>query len=528
VREAELGSRGAPSHVLWRYLPIAIATTTAVVAGPALIVTAAIPQRGIAVCFLSAALAAIGSLAFATVGAALWKRSSHSRDVLFSELMLWSWLRRNWAERRLSQQRELFEEASRTGSEIDIEKVLALSRLLEARDPYLHGHSRRVARHAVRVARTMGLSKEQVAQIRVAAEVHDIGKLFTPREILNNPGSLTDTEYAVIQEHPARGAEMLQGVGDAQITAMVRHHHERVDGYGYPDALRGAAIPIGARIIAVADTFDAITSARAYRSARSHKCALDALERESGLQLDAAAVTAFVTGYSSRRSIAAVTFLGSALQRLPFALQSASIGSLAPAIGVAGALVLAPVALNGTDTSSPWRAQPNRAQQAISSAAIRPSRVDVAVPGRDGLTRPNKGPAGARRAHPVASIGDPSRSEQPPTSGAETPGSSTTPHSSSQGPVGQAGGGGDSSAPPAGQTPAPSPTPSEPPVRVPSVTVPAVPPVATPAIPSVSTPSISTPTVSTPAVSVGSVSVPSVTIPSVTLPTVTTPSLPSR
>ena len=391
-------------------------------------------NEGSSVCFISAALAALGSLLFATVGAALWKRSSHSRDVLFSELMLWSWLRRNWAERRLSQQRELFAQARRTGSEIDIEKLLGLSRLLEARDPYVHGHSRRVARHAVRVARAMGLSKEQVAQVRVAAEVHDIGKLFTPRQILNNPGPLTDAEYTVIQEHAARGAEMLEGVGDPQITAMVRHHHERIDGYGYPDGLRGTDIPIGSRIIAVADTFDAITSARAYRSARSHKLALDVLERESGLQLDAAVVAAFVATYSARRSIVAVTFLGSGLQRLPFALQSASIGSLAPAFGVAGALVLTPVALNGTATSGPWRAQPNGAQQAIDSEANRPSREDVAAPAGDGLAGPSNGPAGARRARPVATIGDPSRGELPATSGDGAPGSSTAPNSQAQGP----------------------------------------------------------------------------------------------
>ena len=527
VPQPELGGHDVSSHELWRYLPISLAATAAVVAGPALIVTAAIPQRGIAVCFLSAALAAIGSLLFATVGAALWKRSSHSRDVLFSELMLWSWLRRNWAERRLSQQRELFEQACRTGSEIDIDELLRLSRLLEARNPYVHGHSRRVARHAVRVARAIGLSKEQVAQVRVAAEVHDIGKLFTPQEILNNPGPLTDTEYAVIQEHAARGAEMLEGIADAEITAMVRHHHERIDGYGYPDGLRDAEIPIGARIIAVADTFDAITSARAYRSARSHKLALDVLERESGLQLDAAVATAFIAGYSSRRSIAAVTFLGSGLQRLPFALQSASLGSVAPAVGVAGALALTPLALNGVATSSPWRAQAGRARQAISTEASRPRSVDVAVTGGERLASPSHGPTGARRAQPVASIGNPPRSERPAAGVENTPGSSTTPHSASQAPVSQAGGGA-SSAPPSSQAPAPAPTPAEPPASVPPVAVPTVPPVSTPAIPSVTTPSISTPTVSTPPVLVGPASVPPVTVPSVTIPSIATPSLPSR
>ncbi len=267
---------------------------------------------------------------------------------------------------------------------------------------------------------------------------------------------------------------------------MVRHHHERIDGYGYPDRLSGTEIPIGARIIAVADTFDAITSARAYRPARSHKLALDVLERESGLQLDAAVVAAFVAGYTSRRAIVAVTFLGSGLQRLPFALQSASIGSLAPAIGVAGALALTPVALNGTATSSPWRARPDRAQQSINSEASRPSNENVAFLEAADLRARATGPAVPRGAHPVASIGDPSRSEQPATGGAGTPGSSAAPGSASEAPSSQPGGGG-SSPPPSSQTPAPSPTPAEPPPAVPPVSVPAVPPVATPAIPSVST-----------------------------------------
>ena len=162
-----------------------------------------------------------------------------------------------------------------------------LSALLEARDSFTYGHSQRVTRHAERIATEMGLPAAEVAQVRTAAALHDVGKLHTPRDILNKPGRLTDEEFAVIRNHPGDGAEMSTSVGDPVITAMIRHHHERLDGAGYPDGLAGEAIPLGARIIAVADTFDAMTSNRAYRRAASHKRALDVLRAEAGKQLDA-------------------------------------------------------------------------------------------------------------------------------------------------------------------------------------------------------------------------------------------------
>ena len=136
----------------------------------------------------------------------------------------------------------------------------------------------------------MRLSPDDVAKVRTAAALHDVGKLHTPREILNKPGRLTDAEFALVQRHPGDGADMLRGIEEPEITAMVRHHHERLDGAGYPAGLTGQEIPVGARIIAVADTFDAITSSRPYRKAANHKRALDVLSREAGSQLDGAAV----------------------------------------------------------------------------------------------------------------------------------------------------------------------------------------------------------------------------------------------
>ena len=176
------------------------------------------------------------------------------------------------------------------GSELSRErrcKILQrLAAMLEAKDAYTLGHSRRVTRHAERIAREMGLSREDVARVRIAASVHDVGKVHTPRQILAKPGSLTPDELAVMQRHPADGARMVAEIGDPEITAMVRHHHERLDGSGYPDGLRGEEIPLGARIISVADTFDAVTSSRAYHGPRKHRRALDVISEEAGPRLD--------------------------------------------------------------------------------------------------------------------------------------------------------------------------------------------------------------------------------------------------
>jgi hypothetical protein len=160
---------------------------------------------------------------------------------------------------------------------------------------------------------------------------------------------------------------MLTGVGDAEIVSIVRHHHERMDGSGYPDGLAGAAIPVGARIIAVADTFDAITSNRAYRRAGTQKKALDILREEAGPRLDGEAVAAFRHRYSDRRSIASLAVATAVAQRAVIALQAAShglaastagIASILPALGVAGALSLSPgVSRQAHRVSSPAGAQ---------------------------------------------------------------------------------------------------------------------------------------------------------------------------
>jgi HD-GYP domain-containing protein (c-di-GMP phosphodiesterase class II) len=154
-------------------------------------------------------------------------------------------------------------------------------------------------------AERMQLSEHRVRIIRAAAELHDVGKMNTPWAVLHKPGPLTEVEIGLIELHPVDGAEIVSTLGDPELTAMVRHHHERLDRTGYPDGLAGEEIPLGARIIAVADTFDAITSTRPYRPPKTHRRALEILEEETGSRLDPAVVDAFRDCYSDRLALPA-------------------------------------------------------------------------------------------------------------------------------------------------------------------------------------------------------------------------------
>jgi putative nucleotidyltransferase with HDIG domain len=180
------------------------------------------------------------------------------------------------------------------------ELLAELAAELESRDPWTHGHSRRVAHHAAVIATRLGLSERRVRIVRAAAELHDVGKINTPRAVLHKPGRLTDVELGLIELHPVDGAEIVSTLGDPELAAMVRHHHERLDRSGYPDRLGAGEIPLGARIIAIADTFDAITSTRPYRPARTHERALDILVAEAGVRLDPVGVSAFCDYFAER------------------------------------------------------------------------------------------------------------------------------------------------------------------------------------------------------------------------------------
>jgi diguanylate cyclase (GGDEF)-like protein len=167
-----------------------------------------------------------------------------------------------------------------------------LAKAVDARDGFTGSHSDRVGELAARIARRLGVEETQIELTRVAASLHDLGKLAIPEEILRKPGTLNESERLVLQRHPQIGHRMLESLGVEPIADWVLHHHERWDGDGYPDRLRGDEIPLGARIIFVADAYDAMTSERVYERSLSPSEALEELERCSGSQFDPAIVDA--------------------------------------------------------------------------------------------------------------------------------------------------------------------------------------------------------------------------------------------
>ena len=167
------------------------------------------------------------------------------------------------------------------------EMVDALTTALDAKNSYMCGHSERVAMLSLLLASSMGLSASEQTRIHIGAHLHDIGKIGIPDVILNKKGRLTADEFGIICQHPAIGDNI---VGKLKlfhsVADIVRHHHERFDGKGYPDGLQGQEISLGARIVAVADAFDAMTSTRAYRTAFTLSQAIEETKRCQGTQFD--------------------------------------------------------------------------------------------------------------------------------------------------------------------------------------------------------------------------------------------------
>jgi HD-GYP domain-containing protein (c-di-GMP phosphodiesterase class II) len=172
--------------------------------------------------------------------------------------------------------------------------VVELVDAIEAKDLYTVGHVHRVGSIAFEIGKRMGLNPAQMRDLVLAAQMHDVGKIWTPDAILQKPASLTPAETEVMQEHAARGGEIAGRVRTLRAASpSVRAHHERFDGAGYPDGLRGEDIPLAARIVSVADTYDAMTTARPYRAALPHEAAIAEISRVRGTQLDPRCVDAF-------------------------------------------------------------------------------------------------------------------------------------------------------------------------------------------------------------------------------------------
>jgi putative nucleotidyltransferase with HDIG domain len=176
-----------------------------------------------------------------------------------------------------------------------LQGLQGLANALEAKDPYTRGHSGRVAVLARRIALALGWDEADAEVVAQAGLLHDIGKIGVPESVLGKPGPLTEDEWVVMRGHPVVGGQIVAPLDFFSDGALiVRHHHERFDGSGYPDGLAGRDIPAGARVVAVADVYDALTSSRPYRAALPEAVAVAELARQAGRTLDPDVVGAFL------------------------------------------------------------------------------------------------------------------------------------------------------------------------------------------------------------------------------------------
>jgi putative nucleotidyltransferase with HDIG domain len=175
----------------------------------------------------------------------------------------------------------------------EMSSLMDIVKKVEEKDRYTYMHSDRVAEYAAKIAKQLHLNAGQLGLIAEASYLHDIGKIHIPESVLNKPSRLTDEEFAIIKKHPADGAEMLKGTIYEELCPIIAQHHERLDGTGYPLGLKDDEILLEARIIAVSDTFDAMTEDRAYRKAFDVQYAMDELKRLVNIHYDEKVVSAF-------------------------------------------------------------------------------------------------------------------------------------------------------------------------------------------------------------------------------------------
>jgi len=469
-----------------RFFPLALLATLSVIVVPALVVVALSPLSGLADLLLSALLATGLSVAAGSAGAALWTRLPQSREIPFGDLMLWSWARRVRAERRLT---KVVDDSAPLGPDGELAQLRTLAVVFEARDGFSHGHSGRVARHAERIARRLGLPAEEIERIEAAAAVHDIGMVRVPRSVLarRSHPDLTAEERELIERHAVSGADQIAAVAGPEIANLVRHQHERIDGRGYPDGLAGDEIPLGARIVAVADRADELIAPASQRARRGRRNALDELSAAAGSELDPEVVAAFVAYYSGTRSIAGVALAATAPQRAVrwlVAAPGATLGAAGAPVALqsmcaAGATVLAGACLTGLPALSPERdGDRPAAGQVAGQSPTGASDGDQLAAAPDatggGESRPDGDRAPGRRG---SGRGDAPSSDTPQGPATTSPGSGGAPTAP------QGGGGGSGGAPPstggggggAGETtPVPSTNPS-PPVEVETPQLPSAP-----------------------------------------------------
>ncbi len=198
-------------------------------------------------------------------------------------------IERNFERKRLEHKKNSPQKAT-----VLLKTIKALIAALEAKDPYTSGHSMRVARHARKMAIALDLSEEEQFTLELAAILHDIGKIGMPDHILNKASHLHELEYRIAKEHPVIGSNIVGKIDELkEVAAIIRHHHERYDGSGYPDGLQGEVIPRLARILAIVDAYESIISRRVYKAAKSPEEALQEIAKSAGTQFDPHLVEVF-------------------------------------------------------------------------------------------------------------------------------------------------------------------------------------------------------------------------------------------
>ncbi len=193
---------------------------------------------------------------------------------------------------------ENLKRAARENHELFINSIRALAAAIDAKDPYTRGHSERVARYASQVAREMELPAQEIRRVRLSALLHDVGKIGIDDRILRKPSALTEEEFEIMKSHPTKGAAIMEAIPELRdVIPGMKHHHERWEGGGYPDGLKGEDIPLQARIVSVADTFDAMTTTRPYQRAMDIRFVFQRLRDLAGNRFDPTVVDALIRSY---------------------------------------------------------------------------------------------------------------------------------------------------------------------------------------------------------------------------------------
>lgn len=215
--------------------------------------------------------------------------------VVFSTFLGYLFRHLQESKKRIEEQNREINQQKYDLEQMGTEIIGALAQAIEVRDIYTSGHCHRVAYMACEVGKRLGLNSQELINLKWAGIVHDVGKIGIPEEILNKTGKLTPEEYEVMKTHPALGAKILSSMRNSHdILSGVRHHHERIDGKGYPDKISGDSISLQARIIAVCDVWDALTSKRSYRTEFPFHEAIEIMKSGRGTQFDAHVLDVFL------------------------------------------------------------------------------------------------------------------------------------------------------------------------------------------------------------------------------------------